>query len=437
MSLRTQIDPRRWLSQAKAVATSRLAISSLHLATTQAVTSLLGYLYWVAAARFFSVAVVGQTSALVSTMFLTAILGNMSLGLGLTYILPTAGRRWGAIINSVMLAVVLFSVLGSLVVVVITAVSHIQTGITLRSTLFISTFVLTNVMWTLTIVVDQVLTVEQRSELIILRSVCSSLVRLVALIAVVFISFAGSAIGLFAIWGVSAAISVPLVAFVFARKNTFGHHFTWQFDAQAVREVFPLSLRNHALTALDAVSVFALPLVVASFLSNEANAYFYTAFMVASLLYAVPVSVARALFAHGAAITELGHETVVRALYLTLAIVTPAALAIIMARRLILLFFGKDYIEHGGPILVALACSAIPICVIYIYLGAQQVRRDFRRAISVAILRMATTLAAVALAVMRGSLLGVGLALCASHLAVALFCYYDLWLRPNGTKMKD
>ncbi len=68
--------------------------------------------------------------------------------------------------------------------------------------------------------------------------------------------------------------------------------------------MLPLSLRNHLLNTAELAPGLVLPLIVSVFLSPEANAYFYTTWMVATLLITVPQSTSRTLFVHGAAVPE-------------------------------------------------------------------------------------------------------------------------------------
>ena len=58
-------------------------------------TALLGFLYWILAARRYSQADVGRNAALIASMTFLANLAHLNLTNGLNRFVPTAGRRTG------------------------------------------------------------------------------------------------------------------------------------------------------------------------------------------------------------------------------------------------------------------------------------------------------------------------------------------------------
>jgi O-antigen/teichoic acid export membrane protein len=408
-----------------------IAISSSHLVLTALVTSLLGYTYWIVAARYFSVSAVGHTAALVSTMFLIMELAHMGMGLGLAYILPTAKQNWSGIVNSVMVAVALFATVFSLLVMVGGAALNLQIATVARSGQFLALFIISCIMWTLSVVLDQILTVEKATGLVLLRNTISSSVRLLLLPMMVLAASADSSMGLFAGWGMSAALSLVFAIVLFAWKNPFSRRLAWQFDKKAVREILPLSLSNHLLTTIEAAPSLILPILVASFLSTEANAYFYTAWMTAIVVHTIPTSISKVLFIRNAATGKLSQEMLWKMLIFTLIVVGPLTIAMIAARELILSLFGQDYVKHSSMLLSILVFSAIPFSICRLYISVERVLCNFKRAFGVAIAIFVITVSVACLVITTYGLVAVGLAFCVSHLAIAVFCLIDLWFSSN------
>ena len=67
---------------------------------------MLGFAYWIAAARFYSPAVVGESAALISALLLLASIAELNLYNTLIRFLPTAGSRSGSYVLRAYLAVI-------------------------------------------------------------------------------------------------------------------------------------------------------------------------------------------------------------------------------------------------------------------------------------------------------------------------------------------
>lgn len=407
---------------------SGVALSSAHLFLTTLVLNGFGYLYWIAAAHLFSVHVVGYVSVSVSAMLLITSVGNMGMGMGLAYVLPLARHRWSAIVNTVLLTVLLCAAGLSLLIIFGAAALRLPLGSIAHSPPYLAVFVATTTVWTFGFVVDQILTVERATSLVLLRNGLGSALRLLILPVVLLLGPALATAGLLGVWVVSAVPALLVVVMLFARRNPHGRRLEWRIDRRVIREVVPLSLSNHVLMTLYQSPGLVLPLIVSTLLSTEANAYFYTTWMVSTILSTIPAATAMSLFAQGAARQDLSSRTFKTVLGVTLAAIVPLALGIAVARHPILLLFGAQYAAHGSGLLIALAGSAIPLSVCSLYISAQRIRRDFKRAFSVALLIPLTSLSLVYLAIPRYGLMGVGLALLGSYTLVAGLCLGDLWL---------
>lgn len=400
--------------------------SSLHLFLTTVITSIFGYLYWLIAARLYSPQVVGHVSAFVSSMLLITSLGSMGIGLGLAYVLPHARERWAALVNTALLVVAcVAAILG---VVLLVAAARLHLDIQALSPLFTAVFVVSTTMWTVSFVVDQILTVERATGLVLVRNGMSSLLRLALLPAIHLLGPSYIIIGLFGIWGVSAVLSMCAVIVLFARRNPFDRRLQSHLDYRVLREIVPLSLGNHVLITTYMLPGLVLPLIVTTLLSSEANAYFYTAWMIATILFTIPTSTSSIMFVHGAVQQRISGHFINRILAMTLAAVVPLALLLIVAHTYILALFGPRYVRAGSGLLVALICTAIPMSVCSVYISAQRIRRNFKRAFGSAVAVALSCLTVVSLVVVHTGLIGIGEVVFLSYSLVAAGCLADLWL---------
>ena len=89
--------------------------NTFYLMTINALSALLGFVFWIIAARFYSAETVGVASAIIAAMGLMASFANLGLGHGLIRFLPNAGQKANSLINSSFTINILASLIVSLV----------------------------------------------------------------------------------------------------------------------------------------------------------------------------------------------------------------------------------------------------------------------------------------------------------------------------------
>lgn len=77
-----------------------LYYNALYLIVGNLMGALLGFVFWVVAARFYPTEVVGVASAAIAALGMLGTLSHMGFGLGLIRFLPGSGNRASAMINS-------------------------------------------------------------------------------------------------------------------------------------------------------------------------------------------------------------------------------------------------------------------------------------------------------------------------------------------------
>ncbi|MPZ15700.1 MAG: hypothetical protein GEU73_14975 [Chloroflexi bacterium] len=419
-----------WFDQATVPLVHGVIVSSGYLTLTTITTGALGYAYWILAARLFPAYVVGLVAALVAGMMLVTTLGSMGLGLGIAYILPGIGARWSGVVNGVLLAVSLAAAALAAALAFGSVALRLELGMVAGSPQALAAFVATCALWTVGFVLDQILTAERTANLVLVRNSIASLVRLALLPAAAWLALSGAdaAVALFAVWGLSALLSTAVAAALLARSNPRVRRLGTDVSVRAVGDVLPLALTNHLLTTIVVTPPLILPLLVAHVVSVEHTAYFYTAWMVAQLLFTIPYATGTTLFAQGAANQALVQRSANGVAALTFGVVLPAAAGIVVARDLVLSVFGQIYAAEGSTLLAALAGSALPLCVFHIYVGVKRVRREFASALIICGIGSALTLAGALVAGSRFGLAGIGASYLGAVTIMAALGAADLWL---------
>jgi hypothetical protein len=119
---------------------------------------------------------------------------------------------------------------------------------------------------------------------------------------------------------------------------------------------------------------------VTAVLSAEANAAFYTAFMVVSFLAMVPGNVALTLFAVAAGDRAALRSKVRMGLLICLVVGSPAAVLVYLYADTIMSIFGATYAAAAGGALSILALTYLPFVFHHFFLAISRVNDRVRRA---------------------------------------------------------
>ena len=125
------------------------------------------------------------------------------------------------------------------------------------------------------------------------------------------------------------------------------------------------------------------PLLVVGQLGAEANAYFYVAWAITSLLVGIPYAVASSLLAEGSHAQGLTDEHISRAFGLALALVVPAIGLCWIGAPLLLGLFGAPYAANGVDTLRLLSLAALPVSLNIMHLTVARVDRDVWRILGI------------------------------------------------------
>ena len=124
----------------------------------------------------------------------------------------------------------------------------------------------------------------------------------------------------------------------------------------------------------QAAPPLVLPIMVVNLLGPEQNAYFYIAWTIGSLLFAIPHAVSRSLFAEGAHFEDELGANVYRSFRFSFLILIPAIVLLLLLGEWLLLLFGVSYSANGLLLLKSLVLSSPLICINTIYFSILRVQ---------------------------------------------------------------
>lgn len=311
-----------------------------------------GFVFWLVVAHLYRPEQVGIASTLVSSMnFITYF---CLLGFNSTFIrfLPHAKRRDEQIDTGLLLVLIAALVVSSIYVIAAPLFAP-KLGLLHERPLFAIGYVILCTGATINLVTDSVFIAYRAAvyNFIVDGVVGSSIQLLLPIFLVSFGSF-----GIFAAQGVAATCAMVLSIWFMISK--FNYRPRPKIDRKVLGEVLHYSSGNYIASLLNTAPTIIIPIIILDKLGAAPAGYYYLAFMMANVLYAVSYAVAQSLFAEGSTNEEAMKQLVKRAAVFISALTIPAMIVLVALGPILLDFFGKTYGAHARILLYVLAAAA-------------------------------------------------------------------------------
>jgi O-antigen/teichoic acid export membrane protein len=388
------------------------------LVASSAITSVLGLVFWLVAARRFTAEVIGISSATISAMLLLANLGQLNLVNALNRFVPRAGPATRRVVAGSYAAAV---VLGGAAAVVFLV------GLEVWSPELVSLvdqprlglwFVVATMGWTVFVLQDGALTGLRKATFVTIENFVYAVAKLGLLFIPLLIvdDFA-----VFLAWTIPLLPVLAVVNGVMFARLIPAHAGVADHDAPTttMRVIARFAGIDYVSSMIWTATVNVLPLIVLGVAGAEANAGFFLAWSVAYSLQLVSRYMGMSLITEASMersqLFGLAYRTTVQ----TYLLVIPAAIVIAAAAPLILRVFGASYTDAAG-LLRLLALAAIPVTLNVIYMSILRVQR---RMGALLVMSSATAVLVVpaSLVLLRSmGVAGVGIAWLGAQIAIAV-----------------
>jgi O-antigen/teichoic acid export membrane protein len=399
--------------------------SAIALTANTGITAVLGFLYWVVAARYYSPAVVGASAALISAMVLMANIADLNLYNTLTRFLPTAGRHTRRYTLRAYAAVAATSVVVALVALPLLRGFDLIRELLGWGPAGVLLVVAALLVWTVFALQDGVAIGARATAWVPVENGVFGATKLVLLVALAGVI---PQYGVFWSWFLAMVPVLLLMNLLLfgrllprhARESAGGEETITPRDVAGF-----LTLDNVALLGATAVT-YLLPVIVVVRAGAEANGYFYVAWGVVAVLDVALVNVASALTVEGARQRERLGELVAGLLRRTALVAVPLIAIVFAGAPLILALYGETYVEHSTELLRVVVLAVAPRIVVVVWMSLNRVRQRLGRILAV---QAVLTVAVLALAwtfLPAYGILAVGIAHVGVQSVVALALLPDL-----------
>jgi O-antigen/teichoic acid export membrane protein len=404
-----------------------LSRNGYFLIANSAVTGALGLVYWLLMARLYPTVDVGRASALYAAMNLLAALTAFNFNGVLIRFVPLAGRHTA---RFVMLAYALSIV----ATVVFTAAfllrvrwfggSYSVLGGPVLGALFVAAVVA----WALFTLQDSVLVGLRSADWVLAENGAFGVVKIVLLVALV--SALPHHAAIYVSWMLPVVVAVPLVnALIFRRllpqrARGDGEFFRMRDVRRFVAGDYPGAMFLLATGGL-------VPVIVAARVGAQQVAFFYMAWVVASMLDMIGLNMAMSLTVEGGADPARLADHYRQALRKMVILLLPCVALVVLLAPWGLRLFGPGYAAHGAPVLQLLALASVPRAAVELYLGAL---RALSRTALVAAVQGVRAVLILALVLGLTGTTGAALAMGISQGVVAVIFAVGMWRMITGDR---
>jgi O-antigen/teichoic acid export membrane protein len=335
-----------------------LVQNSFYLMLSTAVMAVLGFIFWLIAARLFKPDQIGVATTLISAMTLISYIGLLGFNSTFIRFLPLSKNRSNEINTGLLLSTIAAMAVAAVYLLLVPIIAP-GLSIVHDNLLFAFGFIVLVALSCVNLLTTSIFIALRAAKYnLFINGLLMSLVKLV--LPAAFIGM--GAYGLFAASGAGAAAALLASLYVLVRR--FGYKPRTKLDTKTLKNVWQYSFSNYSANLLNIAPTLILPLVVLNHLGAAAAGYYYLASMVANLLYTVVYAVSQSLFAEGSYADKGMRELLTRSTWVIAAVMIPGVLAIYGGAPIMLHIYGPAYVANATQLLQILALAG-PMVSVY------------------------------------------------------------------------
>ncbi len=363
--------------------------NSFYLMAANLLNLLLGFIFWIIAARYYLPHEVGTISALLSSMLLLSMISSLGFQTAFVFHLPRDRDNANRIINSCLTSSIIASLVFSFIFVLgldiwapplKSIISNLNFGIL---------FAVVTAIYTTSANISSAFIAGRKSSFHMTKETLFGFFKILPL--QVFSVF--GAIGIFMAWGIGVILAV-IIGFFLLSLVWKGYLPVPMFDP-IIKSMAGYSAGNYLADIFFSLPRLILPIMIVNLVSTESTGFFYIAMMIAGLLYGIPQSISNSLLAESSDNGELWLK-VKKSIKLNIALLFPGVLLFVFFGKFVLNLFNPTYAINSSTSLIILAIASLPMSLNIIF---TTIRNAQKRVLSVVKINAAIAIITLALAV--------------------------------------
>jgi O-antigen/teichoic acid export membrane protein len=377
-------------------------------------TTLLGFIYWLVAARLYEASDIGIGNSAISAITLVVSLSVQGFGVGIIRLLPQYPGKENQVINSCLtLSLMILSLILSVFYIFLPFWSKSLNSFMDGKFLF---FVLFSFAYLYTILLDCVFISKRKTQHLLMKNLQLNIIKLLLLLGFIL----QESNGIYYSWGIAIVIICIIETLILKKRINYSYKPALVFDKVLGKEILGYSMKNHISDVLSSLPNMILPIMIAELINVKMVAYFTITWMIVNSIMIIEKSTSQSLFAEiSTNVSEL-NLIVKKSIKFLLYQMSPLLFLTLLFGKYILSIYGKEYSSNGYPLLVILTISLIPYSLNTIYFVILRVKKELLTLQLYAFFLTTSTLILSYFMTIRWSLIGTGIA----WLSAQLLCFF-------------
>jgi O-antigen/teichoic acid export membrane protein len=352
--------------------------SSFALMLTTGLNGILGFAYWVLAARLYPAEAVGIGAGAISAMTLVSSLGWVGLQYVLLRYVPVAGRAQTRLVRLSYAAAIAIALVATGIFLAGFA-NLAGLGILTESPLTILLFAASIVFWVIFSLQDPVLIGLRRAGWVPIENATFGAIKAVLLVALAASASAWAILGAWVLGliGLVLVINVALFGRLLRREEAVAPRLPSQ------RQLVHFATGHHFVAVTAAVPDSLVSLLILGFMPGAANAYYYSAWAVSFSLRLLAVNMSNALIVEGALAEDKVRSLVRQVSRLAFVVVIPLVVVVVAFADPIMSAFGPQYTQ-AADLLRLFAVALIPFTILNFVIAVERIQERAARALLIA-----------------------------------------------------
>ena len=362
--------------------------SSFALMLTTGLNGILGFAYWVLAARLYPAKAVGIGAGAISAMTLVSSLGWVGLQFVLLRYVPVAGRAQTRLVRiSYVIAIAIALLATAIFLAGFARLAGL--GILTESPLTVLLFAASIALWVVFSLQDPVLIGLRRAGWVPIENATFGAIKAILLVALAASASAWAILGAWVLGlvGLVLVINVALFGRLLRSSETVPPRLPGR------RQLVRFAAGHQVVAVTAAIPDSLVSLLVLAFMPGAANAYYYSAWAVSFSFRLLAVNMSNALIVEGALAESKIPSLVRQVSRLAFVVVIPLVVVVLVGADQIMSAFGSQYTQAAN-LLRLFAVSLIPFTILNFVIAVERIQERVGRALLIA---GASTLVTIAL----------------------------------------
>lgn len=332
--------------------------NSIYLIATNFIGGILAFLFWIIAARYYTIDDVGLGSAIFSSISLISMVGTVGLPTALVFYLPRDANT-DKIISSCLTTGIISSIIFSLIFISGLQIWTHELMPILNNLTNILIFIFVTTAIIISTLMNAILVAGKRALFLMIKDTIYNFSKMVPLI--LFSGF--GAIGILMSMGVGLVLCVTL-GFILLFK-------VWKYSPRLtldpiIMKMASFSAGNYVAFIFYSLPILLLPIIILNMVSAKSAGYFYIAIMIANFLYGTSQSISNSLFAESSDINKFLNN-INKSIKFGLIVLIPGIIFLMIFGKLLLSIFNPEYAANAFNAMIVLVVASIPVSLISLF----------------------------------------------------------------------